>query len=200
MKPKQNVWSSKELLSSLSACCLHIDATLKDNYECILWNDLCSEYDSRNLCLRLQFSRNSYSEAFNSLLELWAADESNHAEGFKIIYAAVYGCEEGDIDARLRGRKVDFSVIEEFIGDEFKLCLLLAYDELATTYSYHGDIPLYRSLGHAPLEGWIRRVKLDEALHFYNLLQVIKNKHSHRIAEAEDILLDILELDLSDAD
>ncbi|MFL5629614.1 MAG: hypothetical protein ACJ788_28920 [Ktedonobacteraceae bacterium] len=90
--------------------------------------------------------------------------------------------------------------MEEFITDEFKLCLILAYDELATTRSYGEDVPFYKSLGPNAFNDWIKFVRADEALHYLNSIRVAQVRHRDRLPEAEDILLRILNVDLTSDD
>jgi len=160
------------------------------------WNFLCSEDDSRHLYARALQRRDRYSSGLLSFLESWRADEANHANGFARIYRTFYGDDGEALDARLAQRNADFSRISELLDDEFLFCLVLAYDELATTHAYHRDFMFYDSLGPAELKTWIRLVRNDEALHFANLIRLIGEQHRHRIPEARRALDRILEVDV----
>ena len=136
-----------------------------DEFEPILWNDLTSEYDSHLLNRRVLDNPAKFSDEFVSFLEPWLADETNHYLGQRQIYSIFFGESVESIEARTKARVSDFSGIEPFLEDEFKLCLLLAYDEIVSTYAYHRDIPFYASLGAEPFNEWIVRIKRDEATH-----------------------------------
>ncbi|AUX29009.1 MULTISPECIES: hypothetical protein [Sorangium] len=199
-RPRQRRWSAAELLDRLTLREIELSSEQREEFEPSFWNFLCSEDDSRHFYRQAQARRGRYSDALFSFLEVWREDEANHAAGFKKIYQALYGQSSEAIDARLAARRVDFSRIEEFLGDEFTLCLVLAYDELATTHAYHRDFAFYESLGPDELKTWIRLVTSDEALHHANLLRLIGHQHRHRIPEARRALDRILEIDLRGGD
>lgn len=188
------------MLGRLTLRDIEISREQLEELEPSFWNFLCSEDDSRHFYRRAHDGRGRYSDALFSFLEVWREDEANHAVGFKMIYQALYGQSSEAVDARLAARRADFSRIEEILGDEFTMCLVLAYDELATTHAYHRDFAFYDSLGPDELKTWIRLVTSDEALHLANLVRLIGQQHRHRIPEARRALERIVEVDLRGGD
>lgn len=197
---KSRPWNALELLNPISADSISISDEERHEIEPIIWNDLSSEYDAEHFCVMLENSGLVFSDEFVSFEKVWRRDEYNHYLGFRRIYSLFYGEAEVSITERLERRVPDFSDMEEFFTDEFKLCLILAYDELATTRAYNEDIPFYRSLGPDQFNDWIRNVKADEALHYLNSLRVAQVRHRNRLPEAERILEQILTIDLDSKD
>lgn len=196
---KSRLWRSLDVLGDLTPASLHLSVAEYEESEEFLWEDLCAEYDAENLCLeleRLSAAGQEYSEEFWSFERVWRRDEFNHYIGFQRLYHLVYGEPEVSITARLEQRPYDFAPFQEFLTDEFKLCLMLAYDELCTTRAYAHDMPFYRAFGQPRVEEWIHKVRGDEALHYLNSLRVAQTRHRHRLNEAEGILWHALELDL----
>ncbi len=196
---KSHVWSSIEVLAPVTPADIAMPADERAEHAQSLWEDLCSEYDAENLCLELERRRDAgaeYSPEFWSLEKVWRRDEYNHYVGFQRLYHLMYGIDEVEIDRRVSSRPADFTPFDDLLRDELTLCLMMAYDELATTRSYAQDLPLYRSLGHPAIVDWIMRVRSDEALHYFNAARVAQARHAHRIGEAEAILDHIVALDL----
>lgn len=185
----------KELFRSIHSSSVRLTPQAKEQYEPILWHSVCTEYDARNLYSYFNSSSCQPTLEFREFLQLWGRDESNHTEGFAILYSILYGMPEKDIYTKLQARPVNFRPLKEFFSDEFKLCLLLAYDEIVTTWVYHRSVPFYKSLGPKELTTWILRLKADEARHFSNLIQVLKAHHRHRFTEAQQVLDSILQLE-----
>jgi hypothetical protein len=193
---KQRTWDAVSELQPLRGK-IRIRSEDREEFEKEIWNDLCSEFDSLRFYQHARACELELSDEFRSFLEAWRADERNHAEGFLWLYHESFGRPVEEIHRRLESRTSDFSRLQWFFEDEFRLCLLIAYDELATTISYHLDRSFYREIGGGRLEAWISRVKADEALHLANLMALIRSRHSHRIPEAREILDRILDLDLN---
>lgn len=128
---------------------------------------------------------------------LWRRDEIDHTIGFAKVHAAIYGEDERAILAGLSSRRAEFGPLERFLRDELSLCLLLAYDELATTRSYARDWrEVYPRLHCAQVTRWIQRVAADEARHYRNLLDVLATEHAAQLGRVPAILDDILTADL----
>jgi hypothetical protein len=201
---KSRSWNALELLAPLTpADFARMTADQRADEEPMFWESVCSEYDAENLCLELERRRDAgavYSPEFWGFEKVWRRDEMNHYVGFRRLYALIYGKPEAEIEAEMRQRAADFTAFGEFLTDEFKLCLMLAYDELATTRSYAGDVPFFRSLGHPVLAQWIERVRGDEALHYLNALRVAQARFPDRMPDAPAIVARILELDLTPGD
>lgn len=194
---KSRPWNALELLLPITADQIQLTAEQRQAVEAYIWKDLTSEYDAEHFCVMLEESGLPFSNEFIAFEKVWRRDEYNHYLGFRRIYHLFYGEPEAAISERLRQRVPDFSDLREYFSDEFKLCLLLAYDEHVTTQAFNEDIPFYRSLGPDVFNQWIRLVKGDEAIHYMNALRVAQTRHAHRLADAEAILQRILELDLS---
>lgn len=194
---KSRPWDALELLSSIKEVSISISQKMREDFEPILWNDVCSEYDAEHFCIMLEQSRLKFSDEFISFEKVWRRDEYNHYLGCRRIYHLLYGENEESITERLKRRQTDFSGMMEFLSDEFNLCLLLAYDELATTRAYHEDVPFYKSLGPKAFHDWIKLVIADEARHYLNSVRVAQVRHRDRLSESQDILLRILEMDLN---
>lgn len=194
---KSRPWNALELLAPISSDMIMLSQDARDAVEPQLWKDLTSEYDAEHFCVMLEDSRLAFSDEFISFEKVWRRDEYNHYLGFRRIYSMFYGESEAAITRRLEERKPDFSDIREFFEDEFKLCILLAYDEHVTTQAFNEDIEFYRELGIPEFNQWIRLVKGDEAIHYMNALRVAQTRHRHRLAEAAALLDYILDLDLS---
>jgi hypothetical protein len=188
-------WNAVEALLPLRGK-IRIPPDDRDGFEKELWNDLCSEYDSLHFYRHALSSRLEPSLEFREFLDAWRDDESNHAEGFLHLYLECFSADAAGIRRRLEARASDFSKLSWFFEDEFRLCLLIAYDERATTVSYHLDRTFYRELGGPVLENWIARVRADEALHLANLVNLIRYRHHARIPEARKVMERIVELDV----
>lgn len=194
---QSNRWDSEGLLKSIALNKIHLTAAEKKVYEQMFWHSICTEYDSQNFYKNLIKSKLAITIEFKEFLKIWLRDEINHANGFKLLYGLIYNRDEESINDELESRVIDFSCIDSFFKDEFKLCLLLAYDEIVTTHVYSRSIKFYDSLGPKELGIWIRQIKRDEALHFSNLISIIKNNYSDRTQDAESILNSIVTLDMN---
>ncbi len=195
-------WDSSVILDGVRKDTLMLQAVDVEGIRETLWNDLCSEYDADNLCRYLdeleidgQLAR---SDEFKAFEQAWRRDELNHAVGFGHLYSTLYDVPTSNLFRQLSERTPDFRSIEHFLTDEFRICMVLAYDEIATTRSYKDDHDtFYNKFGNTSLLEWIRLVARDEAFHFNNLVQVIRRNHSHRLCEVPRIIDELLEWDLS---
>jgi hypothetical protein len=134
------------------------------------------------------------------VLTSWRRDERNHFIGFRRVYQLFYAEEENQITEKVFHRVLNYSSLDPSLVDEFSLCLLLAYDELVSAKGYAADCQFYDQLGPAPLQSWIRRVAGDEAMHYGNFLNVLRQNHRSRLAEADEILSRIFALDVASKD
>lgn len=199
-KPKSFQWDSMQMLQGITRDDLTINETEILELEELFWNDICSEYDADNFCQFLKKSGIRLSSEFKIFEAIWQRDEWNHYLGFRQIYSLLYqkSCEE--IDELVAAREVDFSPILEFLEDEFMICLVLAYDEIATTRSYRMDFELYKSFGPQPLADWIKCVARDEAVHFSNILNIIRLCHSEHIPKVPKFVKKLVDYDLANHD
>lgn len=188
-------WNALKLFENIRPEAIQLTGPQKQEFQDFLWKDLCAEFDSLNLYRAIQARRETYSSDFLEFIEMWFRDETNHAQGFARIYELIYGQSTDASVRKLEARPADFSQLEEFLVDEFKLCLLLAYDELATTHTYRKDLAFYRDFGPPQFEEWIRRLIADEARHFSGAMKVIRTLHGHRAPEVSTVIQRILHLD-----
>ena len=195
--PKSIPWLSSDLLGHLKRNNISLTLQQIKGFETILWNDLKSEYDADNFCNYLKTSALRPSSEFRLFEQIWRRDELNHYHGFRAIYSMLYDESEHEITKRLLSEPADFEPLMEFLGDEFHICLILAYDEIVTTISYAKDHSFYRSFGHPNFLKWIRLVTRDESYHFTNLMEVISRVHPERIPEIPRLIDRIVEADLS---
>ena len=171
-RPRSQTWVATAVLDELSRDDLELGGEDLGKLESFLWFDLCAEHDSRHLHALLQQLPLSFTCDFSAFERLWFRDEVNHEMGFRKLYQLIYEVDDSTLDARLAERVPDFSPFEEFIQDELSLCVVFAYDELATCHAYRGDLPLYRRLNERVLPRWLQQIILDEAFHYRNALEI----------------------------
>ena len=196
--PRRGDWDAGALFAGITRSDVALDDDEIAELEQFFWFDLCAEWDSRNLHEHLHGRGDSYSREFLAYEDAWYADELNHAEGFLALYGILYGEPREETIARLEARVPDFDAIESFFGDEFRLALLFAYDELATTRAYKLDMALYDRMGHPVFGEWIRRLLKDEGYHHANAVEVLRACHAHRMGEVAEHVDDFVAWDLGD--
>lgn len=172
-QPKSISWSSADLIGQFQKNDIVLDSKTIAEMKEGLWNDLCSEYDAENFCNYLKGSGVKLSNDFKSFEYVWRRDEFNHYLGFKQIYSLLYDVTEDDIVKEMKRRPVNFEPIKPMLQDEFKICLLIAYDEIATTKNYASEYEFYTSFGPANFLRWVKNVTRDEAYHFNNCMELI---------------------------
>jgi hypothetical protein len=164
----------------------------------LLWSDMESEYDAENFCQHLRQSGLSFTPEFQEFEQIWRRDELNHYIGFRQIYSQLYHNSAEEIDRSMAARQPDFAPLQEFLQDEFSICVIVAYDEIATTRSYCQDFRLYKSFGSKPIANWIKYVTKDEGLHYDNALCLIGQHHSHRLPEITGLVERLIEFNLEE--
>lgn len=150
-----------------------------------LWNAMLTEYDAKNLSEYLTTRGIEFSREFLSFKRAWSRDEWNHYLGFRQIYSMLYDEPEDKIAERLEAEPGNFDLISKFLDDEFGVCLMLAYDEIATFRSYLAEFPFYTALDTSVFR-WFQRVARDELNHFLNCMELIRCKHPERVQEIAD--------------
>jgi len=196
-RSRQFIWSSDELLQGISAADLSRTPLDLNAFEPVLWNDLASEYDARFMFEHIRFLLPDRTPQLSSILTLWYQDEANHFVGFRRLYSLFFNQSAAEIDARLARRRPDFSMFEPYFASECELCVLFAFDEIATARSYLADGPFYDQFGIPELGRWIRAVARDEAAHFRNFTTFVRGRFKDRSQEFDAIVDGILELDLA---
>ncbi len=161
-----------------------------------LWHSLASEYDARHLSAYLRRQAVPLSPAFWALEAAWAADEQNHFDGLCWLYRRLYEVSAAEVTSRLAQRQPDFAPLSSLLSEEFRLCVVLAFDELASARAYARDIASYASLG-APAVALLRKLARDEMLHCRNAVDLLIRLHAPRLAEAEPIIAQVIAHDTS---
>ncbi|MGL3210403.1 hypothetical protein [Bradyrhizobium sp. BR 1433] len=186
--PVRRHWSPKELFNALTPAMFAADASVVRARWDRLWPELYTEYDARHLkrelCIRNLIKTNEAEAFFNA----WAADEERHTDGFIQIMELVAGGSEPDLRKRLDARPHDFSVISEFLEDEFSLIVMIAFDEMCTCRAYAAERKFYAGLGSSRFLLWLREVIADEAVHSMNAVNVIRARYCDRVSEVGAIL------------
>ncbi len=195
--PKSFPWNALQLLGAVRPGAICCPEELLSQYKPFFWNDLASEYDAERLYQYLESLKLNFSDAFQAAVQLWRSDEFNHYLGFRRLYHLLYAESEDSITQRLDARPTNFAELSEIVRDEFELCLLLAYDEIATARGYRKDFALYTACGIESFNRWIRLVARDEAFHYHNFIRVVRTVHQHRLAEAAEVVERILCYDLT---
>lgn len=194
--PKSIPWNSLQLLGPIRPEDLCCSSEQLLQYEPYIWNDLASENDAERFYRYLENLGLNFSDSFQAVVQLWRMDEFDHYLGFKRLYHLLYSADEISIEQRLDARSDDFGELGEIVRDEFELCLVLAYDEIATARGYRKDFAFYSDFGIESLRRWIKFVAKDEALHYYNFIRVLRTVHRQRLPEAGRVINRILNYDL----
>ena len=196
--PKQGKWDAAAFFDDLTRADVAFSDERIEELRDYFWFDLCAEYDAAHLHDYLAAHENRFSPEFRRYEQVWWRDEMNHANGFRRLYSMLYGESDVAMDARLADRRPDFSVLEAdgFFDDEFRLTLLFAYDELATTRAYHLDFELYREMGHPRFLAWIKATTRDESFHMQNAIALVRLLHRDRVAEIPAHVDDFVRYDL----
>ena len=178
--------TSDEIRRSIEPHSRRLSAEEKVQLEDVLRWDLLSEFDARFFSAHLRTLGIEFTPAFLEIEHEWARDEERHYRLFRTAYDTVIGLNE-EFEAELANRSADFEPIAHLLEDEFSICCLGAYDELATVRAFRANIANYDKLG--PEFGKVvRRVIADEARHYHGFLTVLQNEHAHRADEAEAAL------------
>ena len=197
-RPRVGDWDARKLIRGIQRGDLALTEAELDGLRDYFWFDLCAEYDSTHLHRHVHARGDALSPEFVAMEDAWYRDELNHTRGFLALYSILYDESEEEVESRLAERVPDFGPLSSFFGDEFRLCLLFAYDELATTRAYHLDIELYGRFGHPALLTWIKRLIRDEGYHHHNAIEVLRRVHGRRFAEAPRHIEDFVRWDLGD--
>jgi len=187
-------WKSAKELDGLTRSAISLSLEEAARRKEFLWNAMLTEYDASNFALYL--SDREFSPDFKRFERAWRRDEWNHYLGFRRIVALLYDQNEAKIASEVTMDRGNFEPIGDFLKDEFKICLLLAYDEIATFKSYLAEFPFYRSFGDPRVIRWFQKVTRDELNHFINCVEIIRHRHPDRVPEAKESLDQFIEWDL----
>lgn len=193
--PRSRPWQSLDLIGGLTRSDILLPDEELKKHVALLEFDMNTEYDSENFCVYLEHRAKkgmTFTPEFADFEKTWRRDELNHYLGYRRLLAMCGPDDEVALHRRVTGRPVNFAPIEDFLRDEFSICLVLAYDEITTANSCRMDFSMFSSFGNPIFLEWIRRVARDEAYHFLNIVDVIKRRHAHRIPEARPFLKKLL--------
>lgn len=187
--------NASTILHGFSFPPLKLSEEERTDWKEIFFDSIITEYDARRLYWHVAEKNPSCMLELVKVLMPWLRDEIDHAYGFSLIYSAYTGFALDEIALEVETRESDFNSLEPFISDPLKLLILLAYDEIITTHVYHRSIKKYDSFNSEQLSAWIRKIKKDEARHFFLFIEKIKQMFSNRLPEVPSILEDLFELD-----
>lgn len=187
-KPLVVKWSSEELLRGITSKDVTATNELRAQVKRELWGDMCAENDAENLWHHLYSLNIEFTPEFVLALNEWRTDERNHYVGLRQICSTMYNISEEEIDEEMGKRIGDFSNLNNFLLDEFTICIILAYDELVSARGYNMFFDDFKNFGPSQYAQWVKYAARDEALHFQNFLNVVIINHSERLNEAEGIL------------
>ncbi len=189
--PRVVKWSSVDLLKEINS--QHVTATpeLRNRIKHDLWGDMCAENDAENLWKHLTSLDIDFTSSFKAVLKDWREDERNHYIGLRQICSSVYHIAEEIIEKEMHERQPDFTHLQPFLEDEFKICVVLAYDELVSARGYNMFFEDFKQLGPRPFAQWVKWAARDEALHYQNFLDVIKLHHYSHLNKTEEVINEI---------
>lgn len=195
-QPWRNAWNAAVQLQPIARHQVPLSTQQREYFSDFFWHDLCAEWDSHNLYheIHRRHARQAFSPEFMRFHEAWYLDEQNHATGFMRLLNWISGEAAPDLVQRLKSRPTDFRFLEEFFDDEFKLCVLFAYDEYATLQTFRKDT-FYKDFGSPCFEEWIRRVRTDEAIHFGNVVRLLHYRYAERLQEAPQVIAQIVQIE-----
>jgi rubrerythrin len=188
-------WSARALFTNIAESDWQ-NPGIELKYQNFLMADLFSEYDAVNLYHYLHPRRGKFSSYFVQYLDLWFADERNHADGFFELNRLLFGPSEEQLIDQLKTRTANFDSLEKILSDEFSLLLMFAYDEYVSVKTYKKDT-FYSGFGHPLFNTWIKNLIADEAIHFGNAIKILKNSYPAQLSMAENTLQCIAELENS---
>lgn len=192
MKFCSSSWKSIYILRELNRDEINISEQTKKEIHDEMWRNLIAEYDANFLSQHLQSRLNTFSSEFQEFWKIWLHDENNHYMGIRKIYSTIFEEDETATHKRVISRTPEFSKVEEFLCNEFIICVCLAYDELASTKGYTDAFPLYDSFCNPYISQWIRLAAGDEMLHAINVQNILLNIHKDKLSEAPGILRKIV--------
>jgi hypothetical protein len=168
------------------ALCLKVwnEESLKE----ILWHEICSEYDARRFAQYIHKSGMVLSREFLRFENAWLKDENAHYTGFRNLYSMMYSKPATELAKSVRERESGFSGLAPFIKDEFRVCILLAYDEMVTARAYAADFAIYDSLGDPNLSQWLRKVCRDEIHHCLAMVELLRLRYRKRLREVPGLV------------
>ncbi len=159
-----------------------------ENFERLLSRDVFSEADAQFLYDWLL--ERGVSPAFRQMLDHWLEDELKHYQSLRRCYRALSGVTYAEMDqeAEARAKKRNIEPIADLLVDEFSILLMLAYDEIGSTYSYRRDLAeFYCHFGREIAKVGQHLVR-DEGQHFSNAAELILTLYPERLKDVSATL------------
>lgn len=191
--PLHRRWLAKDLFAKVQRRDVILSDEQLEQCRGYFMGHLQAESDSSNLYREL-IQHHAMSGELGDFLRVWHIEEQNHAKGFYIILQLLYGDDESQLRSEIELKPANFDYLKNFFDDEFKLCVLFAFDEYATIMDYKKNT-IYSQLGPQVFVDWGDKVIKDEARHFMNAIKLIHHKHQARIGETEAVLQHILQIE-----
>ena len=188
-----NYWRVDELFMNILPQAIHIDDHQRQSLKTLFLADMSVEFDAKNLYDFLHVNH-LVSEELEAFLKPWLYEELKHADAFRRILSLTHALDEVELLAGLHQRTADFSAFENLLEDEFKFCVLMAYDECSTTIAYRKDT-FYKKLGPIEFVKWHKLVIEDEARHLKNAVRLIHYKPANRLKETNKVLEEIIAME-----
>lgn len=159
-----------------------------ENFERLLSRDVFSEADAQFLYDWLL--ERGVSPAFRAMLDCWLEDELKHYQALRRCYHALAGVSYGEMDreATLRAKKRNIEPIADLLVDEFSILLLLAYDEIGSTYSYRRDLAEFYGYFGREIAKVGQHLVRDEGQHFSNAAELILSLYPDRLKDVSATL------------
>jgi hypothetical protein len=168
-------WRVEDLFSNINPSDILLNEHEKKRLLSLFIADMSVEYDAKKL---FNFITNNLkiSQELEHLLKPWQYEELKHADAFRKIIIIIYQIDEQMLLNDLQKRTCNFKPYENILDDEFKICVLLAYDECSTTIAYRKD-SFYQHMGPDAFKKWHRFVIADEARHLKNAVPHIPQQN-----------------------
>ena len=203
MKLVQNSWNLGDVISvNHSIPIKFIEAAGADNTENfirLLARDVYSEADSQSLYDYLTRPDRQWgisTEVF-AFLRMWLEDELKHYRAIQRVYRAVSGVSYEHIEQQEADRVHEVEPINFVLKDEFTFLVALAFDEFGSTLSYRRDLQEYYRHYGPEVASVCQHLVRDEGAHAQNAIQLLIERHGHRLGEVEETLSQIIELEAS---
>ena len=181
-------WSSRDLLSGLQADDFTADCRAQNHDVDAWWKMALSEYDAVHFSRYLRQSGLSLSSDFQTLEKSWARDEANHFQGASCLMSKLFAIPQSQIEARAHATQPEFAPIEDLIPDEFSICVIMMYSEIASVRGYSETAQLAESWGPPCVSRFFKNLARDEMFHYLNAKEVILRNHAARTAEIPALL------------
>jgi rubrerythrin len=183
-------WRVDDLFMSVRPDDIILEPQQKQKLRALFLSDMGVESDAKNLYEFLH-AHHLVSVELERFLKPWLYEELKHADAFRRILSLTHALDEHELLDSLQQRTYEFNSFGHLLEDEFKLCVLMAYDECSTIMAYRKD-SFYQNLGPKEFIQWHKLVIADEARHLRNAVHLIHCKHPQRIKETDKVLEEII--------